>query len=98
MSEEAQRRHGANGASCSTDISPVIFRKDTTWRHEKEYRIVILIDPATPDQNILTPALFTWKFPIAVVRKIHLGEYASADTEAAVKTLSNGIPVLRQIA
>jgi hypothetical protein len=74
-----------------------IFRKDTTWRHENEYRIVVLVDKDAPEKSILTVPLFTWTFPTGIITKIHLGEYCSKETIEMIHGLADGIPVRRHI-
>ena len=72
-----------------------IFRKDTGWRHENEFRIVILVDRDAPGTSILKLPLYTWTFPKGVVAKIHLGEYCSKETIEMVNRYADGILIRR---
>jgi hypothetical protein len=73
----------------------LVFRKLTCWQQENEYRIVIFNDPKC---SVLQAPLFTWTFPLEIIRKIYLGAYAVPEIINLLGSLPAGIPIEQNIA
>lgn len=72
-----------------------IFRKDSGWSIEREYRIATLIEPKAPERSFLLSPLFTWVFPRPVLTRIHIGSSATTATISMVNKYSGGIRTVK---